>query len=87
MIRVTVKLISSRGKQYNKTLARVEIFNLGNGTSARADYGYRVFGKDKRLLSQGEIPDFPRKRMHALDLLALVLVVAREKHLKKYVRA
>lgn len=72
MIRVTVELIPwGVGKPQH--LGTAEIFNDATGTTTRGNYGFRLFSRNKRLYKEGEVKDFPRKRLLAYDLLYRVL--------------
>lgn len=89
MIRVTIDLIPG-GVGHAKCLGQVEIANTGQGTASRGQYRYRVFGKAMpgrfskagKVLAEGSIQNFPRKKLLAHDLLLLALFDARKDSLE-----
>lgn len=82
VIRVTVELISARGRHRDKVLGVAEIANVG-GSATRADYRYTVFGKANKKMHEGRLENMPRKQMLAWDLLTLVLVECRATKIRR----
>lgn len=76
MIRVTVELISARGREHDKILGRAFISNVG-GTKTKGKYRYEIFGKNDKKLHEGGISDVPRKVFLAWDTLLACLLDAR----------
>lgn len=70
MIEVTIDLVpfGDRSKP-RKQLGRVTIGNTLEGTPTRGSYIVRAYDKAGRLWGEGEVHDFPRKRLLAFDLL------------------
>jgi hypothetical protein len=56
-----------------ETLAEADIWNDVTGTMTSGNYGYRLSGKQGRVMREGRIEGFPRKRLLAADLLYRVL--------------
>ena len=55
-------------------IARMHVWNKGNGTETRGHYGGAVFrkGSHKRL-REGAVNDYPRKSLHVWNLIARML--------------
>lgn len=80
MIRVTVELISANGPAHNRTLARMDIANMGDDTNpARGNYrGVTYRGRDKQLdkqnvMKNGRVMNWPREAYHVWNLVATML--------------
>lgn len=79
MIYVRVELWPFGNKEKASVLGEAHIWNKGSRADAtRADYGFRLFGKRSRPMGEGEITDFPRRRLLAWDLVQRVLTAARK---------
>lgn len=82
MIRVTVELISARGRHRDKVLGVAHISNVG-GTATKGTYKYEIFGKGGQKLHEGGITGVPRKQFLGWDTLLAVLLDARGERLLK----
>ena len=71
MLKVTVELVSARGRQHDKRLGTALISNIRmNDAHTQADYDFRITGAGtKRYIRRGEVCGFPRTRLLAWDLL------------------
>lgn len=82
VLKIEVELISGISPKRNKHKATIEIANVG-GTKTSGTYRYTITGSEGRLMNSGHIEGFPRKKLHAVDLLALCLVDARGQRITK----
>lgn len=74
MIEITVKLIPHGRRDLKpETLGVCVIANTGKGTPTKGKYFYALKGKSNKVLREGYINDFPRKRLLAWDLLYRIL--------------
>lgn len=77
MIRVTVELLPFGFEENKQLLGVAEITNDVTGTPDRGNYHYRIWGKrGGKIIRQGVILAFPRRRLLAWDLLFRVLADA-----------
>lgn len=79
MIIVSVQLLSARGREFDKELARMEICNEG-GSNTRGEYGCRTLrGRDKASLDKrstnrtGQVLNYPRLAIHVWHLISEAL--------------
>lgn len=82
MIRVTIELISAVSPDRNRVLGIAEISNV-RGTKQRADYRYKVFGKNGRKMHDGYLQNMPRLKTNAWDLLTILLTQERTEIIRK----
>ncbi|MGH7178848.1 MAG: hypothetical protein ACREJC_15835 [Tepidisphaeraceae bacterium] len=55
------------------SLGTLRIANTGTGTATRGNYRYTLRGKRNRLIANGTLDGFPRKRQIAWELVRRVL--------------
>ena len=75
MIKVTIELISARGKQYNRKLGEVHIANDGARTIANpkeADYNVRFYDRAGRHYKSKRIERWKRKSKSVMQLMGEV---------------
>lgn len=78
MIRVTIELFPHGNENKKLKIAQVDIANDGSGTDTRGNYWAKLYGRGSmRVIQTVEVKDFPRKRLHAMDLLYRVMKAAR----------
>lgn len=73
MIRVTVELVSARGRAHDRVLGVANIGNDGTGTATFGHYDAALFGRSKAVWRRVRVRRFPRRRLLAWDLLYRVL--------------
>lgn len=76
MIRITIDLVSARGREHDQRLGMITIGNDGDHPQhpSRGNYTARFFGKRNQPLTKGaSIKDWPRKGRSVLSLLKEVL--------------
>ena len=83
MLRVTIELVPLGIEAMKRTIATANIWNDGTGTPTQGNYKYTLFGKRNRVLAEGEVKGFPRKRLLAWDLMYRVLF---ERQLARHTR-
>ena len=85
MIRITIELLPRGDEALKRHLGTITIANTG-GTPTRGNYRARLSkrGRPNQVWKEGQITNFPRKRLGAYDLLyrALAAVVG-ERNLKE----
>ncbi len=75
MIRVTVELVSARGREHDRLLGRAEICNDGTGTPTLGHYDAKFYGA-KKLLETARFEGFKRGQHNVWVLLMGLLVLA-----------
>lgn len=69
MIVIKVELWPFGDESRAKTLGQGHIYNDASGSSTRGNYKVRLFDAAGRQWKQGEVKNFPRKRLLGWDLL------------------
>lgn len=73
MIDVQMNLnAGGRGTRISQ-LVRVVIVNDGQGTAARGNYDYVIYGKHNREIKRGRIENWPRKSKTPIKLLQAII--------------
>lgn len=75
MVVVKIELWPFGSEDRKRELGRAFIWNTGKGSSTRGEYKFQLLKKgkeyvmNKNVWKEGEIKDFPRKRLLGYDLL------------------
>jgi hypothetical protein len=75
VIKITVELFPFGLESSGKILSIMKIWNDGTGTKTKGNYRYRMSktGRYELLWKEGEVKNFPRKRLNVWYLLLRVL--------------
>jgi hypothetical protein len=72
MIKITVEIVPF-GIGEPRKIGEAKIWNDTTGTHTVGNYGYKLFGENKKLMKEGNIRGFKRKQKHVWELLYLML--------------
>lgn len=78
MIYIKVELWPRGDKAAARTIASAKIWNTGEGDLNNGFYQYVIFGNSDTKMAQGKVSVFKRVNGHVWDLIAAVLVSARD---------